>query len=76
MDNEKIRLKITQLEEDIQVLKNELIKRNSYTLMYMKKRGKHTFVLQPNEQKANLIANGWIEYSKKQLDYYLKKYEL
>ena len=50
---------IKKLENELVSLKKELTYRQSLQLMYMIKRGKHTFVLQPKGQEFNLIQNGW-----------------
>ena len=76
MNNEDIRKEITKSEKYIDELRSKLICRNSSSLMYMDKKGKKTYVLQPKSQRVNLIASGWVEISKKQLIKELDKYEL
>ena len=55
----QLQVEIKKLENELVSLKKELTDRQSLQLMYMIKRGKHTFVLQPKKQEFNLIQNGW-----------------
>lgn len=74
-NNETIKKEIETLESKISALKKELADRNSFTMMYMMKSGKHTFVMQPNSQKTNLLLNGWRIFTKEQMNAFLYDYE-
>jgi hypothetical protein len=73
--NKELRQKITQLESELQLLRKELYESTGFVLMYIKKSGKHTFVLHPKNQKDNLISSGWVVFSKEDFDSFIEKYE-
>ena len=70
-----------QLQEEIKKLENELVSLKkeltykSHQLMYMIKRGKHTFVLQPKEQEFNLIQKGWKKITSDYLIDFIQRFE-
>ena len=70
-----------QLQEEIKKLENELVSLKkeltykSLQLMYMIKRGKHTFVLQPKEQEFNLIQKGWKKITSDYLIDFIQRFE-
>ena len=66
---------IKKLENELVSLKKELNYRQSLQLMYMIKRGKHTFVLQPKEQEFNLIQNGWKQITSDYLIDFIQEFE-
>ena len=72
---EQIQKEIKELESKVLELKKELSEKTNYFLMYMKKSGKHTFVLHPKSQKQNLISAGWKVYNKNQLSNFLNNYD-
>ena len=70
-----------QLQEEIKKLENELVSLKkeltykSLQLMYIIKRGKHTFVLQPKEQEFNLIQKGWKKITSDYLIDFIQRFE-
>lgn len=70
-----IEKEIKELENKVWELKKELSEKSNYVLMYIKKSGKHTFVLQPRSQKNNLISAGWKVYTKNEINAFLDNYE-
>ena len=71
-----LKKKINKLKDELFELEEELASSSKYTLMYCYKKGKHTFVMQPIEQKENLKNNKWIEFSKNEIVEFLDNYEL
>ncbi len=72
---EEINKRIEEIDKEKKELKAELIKRKKFSLMYINKSGKHTFVLQPITQMSNLKSSGWKEISKESLNTFLNDYD-
>lgn len=76
LTTEEITSQINDLENQLADLRKILSEKNGSVLMYMKKSGKHTFVLQPIKQLENLKSSGWKRINQSELNEFLNDFNL
>lgn len=72
MSLEELQKEIRIKEQELAVLHNKLKEYPNVVLMKHTVKGKHTFVLQPIKQINNLKANGWAEFTTKNIEKLIK----
>ena len=72
---EEIKQEIKNLESRIKELTEDLQTRWNFQMMYIEKKGKKYFVLQPKNQVQNLKSNGWKNIDKEKAIKIISDYE-
>lgn len=76
LTTEELTSQIKDLEKQLTDLKQILHEKNGSVLMYIKKSGKHTFVLQPVKQLENLLSSGWKRINQAEINEFLNDFNL
>lgn len=76
LTTEEITSQIKDLEKQLSDLRQTLNEKNRSVLMYIKKSGKHTFVLQPVKQLENLRSSGWKRINQDEMNEFLNDFNL
>lgn len=76
LTTEELTSQIQDLENQLADLRKILNEKNGSVLMYIKKQGKHTFVLQPINQLENLRSSGWKRINQSELNEFLNDFNL